>query len=97
MDSAEHYRDFYIYINEEEIPPLKEGEYFFRELYDCEVYQANKHIGKVIEVMPGIACNYLRIQTEDKKQHLVPFLPHFILSVDKLAKKIEILDLAGLL
>lgn len=97
IDEAEKLRDFFLLINEKDIPPLKEGEYYSRELLHCSVYQNNQKIGIVQEINEGVSCNYLRVLIENNKTKLIPFLPAFILSVDKEGKRIDIVDLEGLI
>lgn len=97
MNDAEKLRDGLLVLEEEDIPQLPEGEYYFRDLLNCNVYQNKNLIGKVIEVSEGVACNYLRVLGNDKKTHLVPFLPQFIIEVRKQKKEIDIIDMKGLI
>ena len=96
INLVEKYKNMYIYKNKDDIKPLKQGEYYFSDLKDLDVFVENKLIGKVLRVESGISSNYLRVKTESEEK-LVPYLPAFIESVDLENKKISIKKIEGLL
>ena len=68
---------------------LDEGEYFFFDLEDCEVYENEKLLGRVKEVERIAVINYLSIITDESlvedgfaKSFLIPFIEPFKQSVD---------------
>ena len=76
---------------------LEEGEYFFFDLEDCDVYEDDKLLGRVKEVERINISNYLSIVTDAAlieqgfaKSFLVPFMEPFKVSVDIEAKRIEL-------
>ena len=76
---------------------LDEGEYFFFDLEDCDVYENDKLLGRVKEVERITVSNYLSIVTDGAlveqgfaKSFLVPFMEPFKVSVDIEAKRIEL-------
>ena len=77
---------------------LEEGEFFWFDLEDCEVYEDDKLLGKVDDVDRIAVTTYLNIITDKKlieagftKKFLVPFAEPFKVSVD-IDKKIIILS-----
>ena len=73
---------------------LDEGEYFWFDLDDCEVFEDGKHLGTVNEVERIAITNYLSINTSEElvkaghsKIFLLPFQEPFSKSVD-IEKKI---------
>lgn len=75
---------------------LEEGEYFWFDIVECDVYEDSKRLGKVQEVERITLSDYLLIETDAKlvnegfaKSFLVPYHKNFISSVDIEAKKIE--------
>ena len=77
--------------------PLNEGEYFFFDLEDCDVYEDGKCLGRVKEVERINVINYLSIVTDStlvqkgfSKSFLVPFIGPFKAAVDIQAKRIEL-------
>ena len=96
INLVEKYKNMYVYKSKDDIKPLKEGEYYFSDLINLDVYVNEELIGKVIKVESGIRSNYLRINTNDQEK-LVPFLPAFIEKVDLQNKKIVVKKIEGLL
>lgn len=96
INLVEKYKNMYVYKSKDDIKPLKEGEYYFSDLINLDVYVNEELIGKVIKVESGIRSNYLRINTNDQEK-LVPFLPTFIENVDLQNKKIVVKKIEGLL
>jgi len=77
---------------------LEEGEYFYFDLEDCEVYEGSKLLGRVYDVERIAVTNYLNIVTDESlvkeglaKNFLVPFVAPFKVSVD-IEKKTILLD-----
>jgi 16S rRNA processing protein RimM len=76
---------------------LNEGEYFFFDLEDCDVYEDGKLLGRVKEVERINISNYLSIVTDASlvekglpKSFLVPFHEPFKVAVDIDAKRIDL-------
>jgi 16S rRNA processing protein RimM len=76
---------------------LEEGEYFFFDLEDCEVYEDEKRLGKVKEIERITITNYLSIVTDESlvenglpKSFLVPFIEPFKVAVDIDKKRITL-------
>ncbi len=76
---------------------LEDGEYFWFDLEDCEVFEDGKLLGKVYEVQRLNITNYLVIDTDESlvkegfsKRFLVPFIEPFKKSVDIDSKTITI-------
>lgn len=96
INLVEKYKNKDIYKSTDDIKPLGNGEYYFRDLKDLDVYVNENKIGKVIEVEKGISSNYLRVLV-DNKEKLVPYVKAFIKNVDLDNNKIEINSIEGLL
>lgn len=98
INLVERYKNMFVYKAKEDIKPLPEGEYYFSDLRDLDVYVENEKVGKVLRVEEGISSNNLRIlKDSDKKEYLVPFLKVFIKNVDLVNKRIDIVKMEGLL
>jgi len=68
---------------------LDEGEYFWFDLEDCQVFEDGKLLGKVHEVERIAVTNYLNVITNEElvnegsaKAFLIPFQEPFRISVD---------------
>ena len=77
---------------------LEEGEFFWFDIDDCEVFEDGVRLGHVHEVERIAITNYLAMITDDKlvakgfsKKFLIPFQEPFRVSVD-IEKKIIIVN-----
>ena len=96
INLVEKYKNMYIYKSKDDVKPLKDGEYYFSDLRDLDVYVEDKIVGKVLRVEEGIRNNNLRILVGDVEK-LVPYLPVFVRNVDLKNHKIVINNIEGLL
>jgi len=76
---------------------LEDGEYFWFDLEDCEVFEDGKRLGKVYEVERIAITNYLHINTDETlveagmaKKFLLPFEKPFHLETDIKKKVITV-------
>lgn len=77
-------------IQQEQLAPLKPGEYYWHQLIGMQVVnQKGDSFGVVTEILPTGANDVLVIQGE--KRHLIPYLPdQFILSIDDQQRQITV-------
>lgn len=90
-------REQLVYKSVEDIKPLKKGEYYFKDLKDLDVFVDDNKVGKVMEVEPGKAYNFLRIKKLDNSEALVPNIKQFVLNISLDNKRIDIVNMEGLL
>ena len=81
INLVEKYIACELYVSEDDLHELEDGEYYFRDLVGCKVKLHDEIVGEVIEVMDYPANEVLRIQMKDKTV-LVPFVEAFVLDVD---------------
>ena len=96
INLVEKYKDLLIYKAVDDIKPLEEGKYFFKDIRDLDVIVGGNKIGKVLYMESGVKYNFMRIKV-DKKEVLVPYLPQFVKKVDLNSKTIELFNVEGLL
>ena len=92
IEDAKKYTNAKLFTTREETRKnchLDDGEFFWFDLEDCEVYEDGKLLGVVNEVERIAVSNYLNIKTDEKlvesgsaKSFLVPFAEPFKVSVD---------------
>ena len=97
INLIEMYRMVEIYKSTDDIEPLKEGEYYFRDLMNLKVYVDDNCVGTVVDVEEGTTSNFIRVKKNDNTEALVPFLPVFIKSVSLNEGKIVLNYIEGLL
>jgi 16S rRNA processing protein RimM len=87
----------YIYASKDDIK-LDDDQYFYDDLIDCQVFdQQENFIGVVSKIETYASYRTLRINRENNKDILVPFVEFFIKKVDIKSKKIIINAIEGLL
>ena len=76
---------------------LEDGEHFWFDIDDCEVYEDGKLLGVVYEVERITVSNYLSVITDKKlveagysKKFLIPYFKPFVLSTDVEKKVITV-------
>lgn len=96
INFVEKYKGSDVFVSKEDLHHLKEGQFYFFQLVDCEVVYNENVIGKVEDVDSGYQA-ILRIKTNDGKQLLIPYVDRFIKSVDIEEKKIFVDLIEGFL
>jgi len=103
IDSIEDAKPFvnsYLYSDTKttkENIPLKEGEYFWFDLFGLDVYEDGQRLGEVKDIHRYSGGDYLEIATDEAlvakglpKTFLIPFLEPFIENVDISQKRISV-------
>jgi 16S rRNA processing protein RimM len=83
-DAAATLMDADIAIDRSQLPPAEDGEYYWIDLVDLNVVNAEGvELGKVVRVMPTGANDVLVVQGDQPDEILIPFVQEvFILNVD---------------
>ena len=98
INLVEKFKGMYLYKSKDDIKPLQDGQYYFSDLKDLDVYADDERIGKVLNVESGLRNNNLRVlKAEDNKEYLIPFIPVFIKKVDLEERRIDINRIEGLI
>ncbi len=88
-EDAEVLEGFKVYIRRDELPELGEDEYYYEEIYDCEVYEDGEDIGKVVDIIET-GSNEVLVVEKDGKERLVPMIKDYVEEVDTEKKIIRI-------
>jgi len=107
IDTAKRLTNTKIYTSLEETQKscdLQEGQYFWFDIIGLLLYDHEELLGKVSDIQRILSIDYLQINTDTTlieagfaKSFLVPYIPRYILSVDKDAKKIVTQDTKDIL
>ena len=74
----------------------EEGQYYYHELMHCTVYNEEKEkLGEVVDILETGANLVLRVKSRGNS-FLLPFVPAFIVDVNKEAHEITIREMEGL-
>ncbi len=88
-EAAEKLTGFKVYVKRDELPKLGENEYYYEEIYECEVYEDGEDIGRVVDIIET-GSNDVLVVKKEKKETLVPFIKDYVESVDVDKKIIKV-------
>lgn len=94
-----HFKEEYLYIDEENIVELPENNYFIDDLIDCNVYDmGEKYIGYVKNVLQNTGNDIYVVKNDDKKEeYLIPGVTSFVKKIDVSNQKILIDPIDGMI
>ncbi|NKQ40804.1 MAG: 16S rRNA processing protein RimM [Sulfurovum sp.] len=83
---------------------LSKGQHFWFDIIGLDIYENEEQIGTVEDIDRMLEIDYLLIKTDSKlvdeghaKDFLLPYIPRYIISVDKESKKIYVVDAKDIL
>ncbi|MEA3456455.1 MAG: ribosome maturation factor RimM [Campylobacterota bacterium] len=107
LDSAKKLTNTKLYANKEqtiENCDLAEGEHFWFEVIGASVMQEDELLGTVTEIQRLLDIDYLQVKTDKclidaglASSFLIPYIPRYILSMDKSSKQILTQDAKDIL
>ena len=96
IEKAEQLKTKNLFIAQDDLPELEEGQYYYHELMNCTVYNEEKeNLGEVVDILETGANLVLRVKSKNTS-FLLPFVPAFIVDVNKDAHEIIIREMDGL-
>lgn len=97
-EAADACKGALLFIPSSEAAPLARGEVWVHELERMEVFDENAgKIGDVQLLMEGAAQQVLSVKTLGGKELLIPFVPEFVLEVDRERMAIVVRLIDGML
>ncbi len=99
LDEAEKWKGGMIYVPEDDLQELDEGEYYYHEIIGCQVYSEDEELlGEVREILsPGANDVWVVKPLEGKKEIMIPYIDDVVKEVDTVHKKITVHVMEGLL
>lgn len=96
-EAADELRNYSVYAEEADLPPLKEGEVYLHDMVGMEVVESETStlVGTVKELLQG-AQNLLVVQRGGQPDALIPDVPEIVLEVDVDAGRIIVNPPEGL-
>ena len=96
IEKAEQLKTKNLFIAKDDLPELEEGQYYYHELMNCTVYNEEKeNLGEVVDILETGANLVLRVKSKNTS-FLLPFVPAFIVDVNKDTHEIIIREMDGL-
>jgi len=83
---------------------LKDGEFFWFDIYGCDIYEDKKLLGTISEIDRILDNNYLKVKTDKNlvadglsKTFLLPYNDNYVVSTDIEDKKITVIGAMDIL
>ena len=96
-DGAEKAKGTMLYVTEEDLPELPEGQFYIRDIIGMTaVLEDGSVLGTVTDVIQNTAQDIFEIETEEKKKILVPKVDEFILNIDKADRTVTVRLIPGM-
>lgn len=93
-----HFKDQYLYVDDEDKVILPENFFFISDLIDCKVYNTKEiYIGTVTNVIKNAANDVYVINPNKGREFLIPAVKTFVKFVDIENKKIIIDPIEGMI
>ena len=97
-NAAEALRGKELYITEDDLPELPEGQYYVRDLIGMSVTEEDGNLlGHVTDVLQNTAQDIFEVESENGKQLLIPKVDQFVLDIDAEKREITIRLIEGML
>ncbi|MBU1144808.1 MAG: ribosome maturation factor RimM [Firmicutes bacterium] len=97
INAVEKFKGFDLYSEDFEIKALHPNEFHVDDLLHLQVFQQGILKGTVVQIKGFPQGDYLDVLKLDKTHALIPFRDEFVLVVDLKTKRIEIVEMEGLL
>lgn len=82
-NAAEAAKGRELFITEEDLPQLEDGEYYIRDIIGMTIREEDGNIlGKVKDVLQNTAQDVLEVERENGKQLLIPWVDEFVFDID---------------
>ncbi len=97
-EAAEKLNKLRVFADEQDLPPLEEGEFYFSELVGLSVStKEDSDLGTVIDVIEGKGQNIMLIRKQSGGEVMIPMVEEFIVELDLKSRHVVIDPVEGLL
>lgn len=98
INDVEKYKGKMLRINEEQLSELDEGEFYYHEIIDCEVFtEDGEKIGTIKEILSPGANDVWVVKRPGEKDLLLPYIEEVVKEIDVENKKVIVHLMEGLL
>ena len=96
--AAEKLRGTEVFVTEDDLPELPEGQYYVRDLIGMQVVtDAGEALGEVSDVIQNTAQDLFEVKMADGRKVLIPKVDAFVLDIDAQQRRITVHVQEGLL
>jgi 16S rRNA processing protein RimM len=90
-EDANQFRNQFVYVRVDQLPPLPEGEFYHHELLNMQVENENgKALGVLVEILETAANDVYVVRQEGQNDLLLPAIESVIVEVDLRGKRMVV-------
>ncbi|MBQ8316970.1 MAG: 16S rRNA processing protein RimM [Lachnospiraceae bacterium] len=97
INAIEKYKNCELFVKREDAMPLDEDEFYIADVIGMEVWEEDKLIGELADVMQTGANDVFVVNMTDGKELLIPVIKQCVLDIDYDDKKILVKLMKGML
>ena len=97
INEVEKYKNCDIYVSREDAVPLMENEYYIADVLGMDVYEEDKLLGQLVDVMQTGANDVFVVKLTNEKELLIPVIKECVLDIDYDNEKINVKLMKGML
>ncbi|MBR3834580.1 MAG: 16S rRNA processing protein RimM [Lachnospiraceae bacterium] len=97
INEIEKYKNCELYVKREDAMPLDEDEFYIADVIGMEVWEENKKLGELYDVIQTGANDVFSIKLLDGKELLIPVIKQCVIDIDYEARRVNVKLMKGML
>ncbi len=97
INEIEKYKNCELYVRREDAMPLEEDEFYIADVIGMEVFEEDKMLGQLEDVLQTGANDVFSVRLTDGKELLIPVIKQCVLDIDYEARKVFVKLMKGML
>lgn len=97
INEIEKYKNCELYVRREDAMPLEKDEFYIADVIGMEVYEEDKKLGELEDVLQTGANDVFSVRMLDGKELLIPVIKQCVLDIDYEARKVNVKLMKGML
>lgn len=96
INDVEKYKGMTLKVSQDNLAQLDDDEFYYHQIIGLDVYENDKLIGKISEIIQPGANDVWVVKRPGKKDLLLPYIPQVILKVDIDKQRVDVDIMEGL-
>lgn len=97
INEIEKYKNCELYVKREDAMPLDEDEFYIADVIGMEVWEEDKKLGELYDVIQTGANDVFSVKLLDGKELLIPVIKQCVIDIDYEARRVNVKLMKGML
>ena len=97
INEIEKYKNCELYVKREDAMPLDEDEFYIAAVIGMEVWEEDKKLGELYDVIQTGANDVFSVKLLDGKELLIPVIKQCVIDIDYEARRVNVKLMKGML